>query len=189
MRGICVHMTLLWLACYFCFYSDRFVRGKGTGFSVQWWWKEEHFCIMVVKNEKIIMSSLLLIRFVCFSMKCQCSSQQEMCCWTTFCDCAERFRSDSFDLQQQNILTTVYYSIMDINVPVGLCNWKFCVCVCAFIYIYIYKIAHTLIHSVFYVLNFMLPVYGPNFAEVALTPQKQQGLARPVYTIIFDGRS
>jgi len=55
--------------------------------------------------------------------------------------------------------------------------------------LYIHKIAHTLIHSVFYILNFMLPVYGPDFAEVALTPQRKQGLSRPVYTIIFDGRS
>ena len=61
------------------------------------------------------------------------------------------------------------------------------VCVC--VSLYIHKIAHTLIHTVFYVLNFMLPVYGPNFAEIALTPQRKQGLGRLVYTIIFDGHS
>ena len=61
------------------------------------------------------------------------------------------------------------------------------ICVCVCIYIYIKEIAHTLIHSVFYVLNFKLPVSGPNFAEVALTPHRKQGLGRPVYTIIFDG--
>jgi hypothetical protein len=48
--------------------------GKGTGFSVQWRWKEEHLCIMVVKNERMSVPSLLLVRFVCFWMKCHCSS-------------------------------------------------------------------------------------------------------------------
>jgi hypothetical protein len=36
---------------------------------------------------------------------------------------------------------------------------------------YIYEIAYTLIHSVLYVLNFMLSMYGPNLLRFPLHPK------------------
>ena len=57
-----------------------------------------------------------------------------------------------------------------------------CVCVCVCVYVCVCvcvclcKIAHSLIRSVFYVLNFVLPMYGPNFAKLPSHSKESRGL-------------